>query len=57
MGLILNSFKEGAQTSEVIGKGIQDKSEITVVTLDEMGVAFQSSHSIPERKLGRSEVD
>lgn len=51
MGLILKSFQEGAQTLEFIGKGIQDKSEITVVTLDEIEVAFQSSLSLPERRL------
>lgn len=31
---------------------MQDKSEIIVVTLDEMSVAFQSSHGTLERKLG-----
>lgn len=51
MGLILDTFQEGAQTLEVIGKRMQDKSEIIVVTLDGMGVAFQSSHGTPEREL------
>lgn len=51
MGLILNSFQEGAQTLEFVRKGIQHKSEIIVVTVDEMGMSFQSSHSISERKL------